>query len=157
MLGFLLPAYDRSLRKQQLKASKFYLFDLGVKRTLDRTIQLTPETGQQIGPLFEHFLITEIFRLNHYLRKYYVLSHVATKGGLEIDLVIERPGLKTAIVEIKSTDRVTDQHLRHLKAIKSEYPEFESYCLCQESLPRNVDGIHVLPWQRGLVELGFDY
>ena len=29
-LGFFLPAYDRSLRKQQLKASKFYLFDIGV-------------------------------------------------------------------------------------------------------------------------------
>ena len=156
LLGFLLPAYDRSLRKQQLKGSKFYLFDLGVKRTLDRTIQLRPETSQQIGPLFEHFIICEVYRLNQYSRKRFSLSHLATKGGLEVDLVLERPGLSPAIVEIKSTDRVLDKHLRHLHAIREDYPEFEAFCLSREPLAREVDGIRVLPWRKGLEELGFE-
>ena len=36
---------------------------------------------------------------------------------LEVDLVVDRPGRPTALVEVKSTAQVTDQHLRHLQAV----------------------------------------
>src|SRR5690606_10177246 len=36
LIGFQLPAYSRSLRKQQLSSPKFYLFDTGVKRAFDK-------------------------------------------------------------------------------------------------------------------------
>lgn len=155
LLGFLLPPFATSLRKQQLQSSKFYLFDIGVKRVLDRTIQVPPVTGQQIGPLFEQLVICEIYRLNQYFRKRYALSHMATKGGLEIDLVVERPGLPTALVEIKSTSQVKDHHLRHLKSIMQDYPKHEAYCLSQDPIPRKVDSINILPWQEGIRRLGF--
>jgi predicted AAA+ superfamily ATPase len=69
LVGFKLPAFSQSVRKQQMLSSKFYLFDLGVKRSLDRTLNLVPSTGQIIGPLFEHFIICEAIRLNDYLDK----------------------------------------------------------------------------------------
>ena len=34
LLGFQLPAYSKSLRKQQLNSQKFYLFDIGIKSCL---------------------------------------------------------------------------------------------------------------------------
>lgn len=154
LLGFLLPPYHRSVRKQQLKSPKFYLFDLGVKRALDRSLDLAPTTGQQIGPLFEQLVICEIARLNHYLAKDFHLSHLATQGGLEVDLVIDRPGQPTALVEIKSSERVLDRHLRHLAAVLASCPDHEAYCLCCEMKPRKVGGIHILPWQLGIKTLG---
>ena len=77
-LGFFLPAYNRSLRKQQLKSSKFYFFDVGVQRALEQMLSVAPTTGQMIGPLFEQFVILEIYRLNDYLRRDFRFSYLAT-------------------------------------------------------------------------------
>ena len=40
LVGFLLPAFHRSIRKQQRTNPKFYFFDTGVKRSLDRTLDV---------------------------------------------------------------------------------------------------------------------
>jgi len=154
LVGFMLPAYDRSLRKQQLKSSKFYLFDVGVKRALDHSLDLMPTTGQQIGPLFEQHVICEVHRLNAYQQKDYQLYHLATQSGLEVDLVLERPGLKPALIEIKSTTQVQDHHLRHLNAVIDSHPEYEAYCFCREPHASRVGKINVLPWQDGITAIG---
>lgn len=154
LLGFNLPAYDKSLRKQQLKSSKFYLFDLGVKRALDRTLSLELSSGQMIGPLFEHFIITEIYRLNEYQKKDFSLSYLATQGGLEVDLIVERPGEKTAFIEIKSSEIIQESHLKHLQALSKDYPDFEFFCFCREKIARKVGLIKILPWDKGIKVLG---
>ncbi len=154
LLGFQLPAYHRSFRKQQLSSPKFYLFDSGVKRALDKTLSLWPSTGQMIGPLFEHFIICEFFRLNDYKGKDYTFSYLATQGGLEIDLIVERPGEKTAFIEIKSSNKITDKHIKHLKAISTDYKDSEAYCFCQEKRARKRGNILIVPWQEGFKRLG---
>jgi uncharacterized protein len=154
LLGFYLPAYDKSVRKQQLKSGKFYLFDLGVKKALDGNLSINIESGQLFGPMFEHFIILEIYRLNDYLQKDFKLSFLATQGGLEIDLVIERPSKKTLLIEIKSSKQIREDHLRHLKLITEDFPDdFEAVCLCQESHARDVAGIKILPWREGLSDI----
>jgi uncharacterized protein len=153
-LGFFLPSYDRSLRKQQLKSSKFYLFDIGVQRALEQMLTVPPTTGQMIGPLFEQFIIVELYRLNDYLRKDYRFSFFATQGGLEVDLVVERPGQRTCLVEIKSSTEVREDHLRPLRDLCDEFPEFDAICICRELVPRKVGRISVMPWHQGIVELG---
>ena len=40
LLGFFLPAYDGSFRKQISKAAKFYLFDVGVERALAKMLSV---------------------------------------------------------------------------------------------------------------------
>ena len=40
LLGFHLPAFSTSIRKQQQKSAKFYLFDLGVSRALAVWLQI---------------------------------------------------------------------------------------------------------------------
>ncbi|MFQ5628705.1 MAG: ATP-binding protein, partial [bacterium] len=46
LLGFLVPPFHRSVRKRQLTNPKFYFFDAGVKRALERTltVSLLPQT-----------------------------------------------------------------------------------------------------------------
>jgi predicted AAA+ superfamily ATPase len=107
-----------------------------------------------IGPLFEHFIILELYRLNDYLRKDFRFSYVATQGGLEVDLVVERPGLPTVFVEIKSTSNVREDHLKHLQSLSADFPEYEAMCLCRESSPRKIGTISVLPWKMGIEFLG---
>jgi predicted AAA+ superfamily ATPase len=154
LIGFQLPAYSRSLRKQQLASPKFYLFDLGVKRSLEKNLSLRPTTGQQIGPLFEHFIVCEMRRLNDYMKRDYTFSYLATQGGLEIDLIVQRPGEKTAFIEIKSTDTIQDKHLKHLRMVTSELDEVEAFCVCRERRARKIDNILVTPWREIFPLLG---
>jgi predicted AAA+ superfamily ATPase len=69
-------------------------------------LSVAPTTGQLIGALFEQFIVLELHRLNDYLRKDFRFSYLATQGGLDVDLVIERPGQRTCLVEIKSSTEV---------------------------------------------------
>ena len=154
LLGFQLPAYSKSLRKQQLSSPKFYLFDTGVTRALDKTLNLELTSGQMIGPLFEQFIVCEMHRLNSYFDRDFSFSYLATQGGLEIDLVVERPGEKTALVEIKSSDRITSSHIKHLKEVTKSKHEFEAYCFCQEKHVRKDGSIIIAPWQQGFEMLG---
>ena len=154
-LGFFLPPFTRSLRKQQLKSSKFYLFDIGIQRALEQMLSVPPTTGQMIGPLFEQFIVLELHRLNDYLRKDYRFSYLATQGGLEVDLVIERPGQRTCLVEIKSSVEVREDQLRSLRDLSHEFSEFELVCLCREKVARKIGNVSVLPWEQGIAELGF--
>ena len=47
LVGFYLPAFDRSIRKAQLKHPKFYMFDVGVARAIrgELPLSLAPHTG----------------------------------------------------------------------------------------------------------------
>lgn len=153
-LGITLPSYHQSLRKQQLKASKFYLFDLGVQRTLDRTIKIEDASSQILGPLFEQFIILELHRLSDYYRLDYQFSFISTQGGLEIDLVVERPGRSSVLVEIKSSSDVKPTQLRHISEIKKEFPEFDAICICRENQTRKIGDILIMPWMEAFRELG---
>ena len=156
LVGVFLPAFSKSLRKQQRTAPKFYLFDVGIRRAIENVSQqqLT-ESTYEYGRAFEEFIILEAFRLNSYGRKNFKLSFLRTDGDAEIDLIVERPGVKSVLVEIKSSSAVQERHLRHLAAFKMDYPEFDAICLCREERARKCGDITIFPWKEGLKEIGF--
>jgi len=149
-IGWLLPSYNRSIRKAQLKHPKFYLFDVGVARALKGEISLALEmhTGAY-GHCFEHFVIQQALALNDYLEKDFTLSYLRTKDGVEVDLVLTRPGKSTLFVEIKSTDRPEILNLKNLKALADE-AEAIPIVLCNAQRAVEVEGVHAMPWAEGL-------
>lgn len=157
LIGFLLEPFNESIRKRQSGNPKFYFFDTGVQRALENTltVELKPQT-YAYGIAFEHFIINEINRLQSYSEKDFRFSYLRTKDGVEIDLIIERPGLKRALVEIKSTERVTEDDLRPLQSISKDISNSEAFCLSRDPIPKKINNILCLPWQQGLIELGFD-
>ena len=64
LVGFLLPAFQRSIRKQQRTNPKVYYFDTGIKRAPERTLEVPfrPAT-YEYRKAFEHFLVTQIVHL----------------------------------------------------------------------------------------------
>ena len=106
LIGFFLPAFHASVRKSQKVLPKFYYFDTGVKRSLERALHSRVVKGSySYGDLFEHFILTEAFKLNHYLSTDYKLSFFQTTSGGEVDLILSR-GQELILVEIKSTEKV---------------------------------------------------
>jgi predicted AAA+ superfamily ATPase len=155
LIGSLIEPFHESVRKRQRGNPKFYLFDTGVQRSLNNTLQveLLPQT-YAFGVAFEHFVVNEINRLQSYGKKDYRLSYLRTKDGVEIDLIIERPGLKRALVEIKSTERVADEDVRSLTQLGKDVPNSEAFCLSRDSTAKKIGAVSCFPWQQGLVEIG---
>lgn len=155
-IGILLNAHDQSLRKRQKKNPKFYYFDTGVTRSLNRRLNVPLKKGTfEYGDLFEQFIVLEMHRLNSYYSLDFQFSYLQTNNGLEIDVVIERPGKPTAFVEIKSTDNLTVSELTSLKSLKNDYPKHQYFCLSNDKNSNEFEKIKILHWKKGLEELGF--
>ena len=152
LLGFMLPAYHKSVRKQQRKSPKFYFFDTGLKKALDRTLNFDLSEGNYaFEAAFEHWVIAECFRLNEYLRKDFKFSYLRSKDGVEIDLIIERPMQKDLLVEIKSSRQITEKHTTHLCAFQKDW---KSHGISQiwslDKNEKNIKGVDCLFWKNAL-------
>ncbi len=155
LMGVLLEPFHESIRKRQSGNPKFYFFDTGVLRALSQTltVDLLPQT-LAYGHMFEHFVLNEIRRLQSYARKDFRFSYLRTANDVEIDLIIERPGLPRALVEVKSTERIQPEDVRALKQLQPHIPNSDAFCLSRDPDAKRVDGVRCLPWSRGLTELG---
>ena len=69
-------------------------------------------------------------------------------------MIVERPGLKRALVEIKSTERVTEDDVRALQHLGKDIANSKAFCLSLDPTPKKIDEVSCLPWQRGLEEIG---
>lgn len=150
-----MPAHHASIRKRQRSNPKFYLFDPGVKRALERTLAVPLQEGTYaFGSAFEHFVILEALRLSAYRANDWTFSYLRTKDDAEIDLVIERPGLPTAIVELKSTRLVRERDVTALQRFVPAFSACEAFCLTQDPHEKKFGDVWWFPWQRGLEKLG---
>lgn len=154
LMGFHVDAYHGSVHKQQREAPKFYLFDTGVARALARFLNILPQAGTSYyGDLFESFVVTELHARSSYENLDWQFSYLLTKGGVEIDLVVKRPGRPPALVEIKSAKEVREEHAASLRAFQDDFPEADCFLLSQDPRPRRMGRIQILPWDQGILAL----
>lgn len=153
LVGFLLEPYLQSTRKRVHRSPKFYFFDIGVCRALANLLLVPPHPSTAYyGDLFEHFLVLELIRKEAYQRRgfrFYYLSDETTS----VDLIIERPNLPLALVEIKSTVQIQKNHFSSLSSMKKSFPEADIFCLSQDPNIQSFDGMIAYPWQEGLVRI----
>ncbi len=109
------------------------------------------------GRAFEHFIITEAFRRNHYLRRDFKFTYLRTKDGAEVDLVIERPGAATVLVEIKSSRSVDERNIRSLRRFLADLPDALGFCLSLDPVAKKIGDVRLVPWQQGLHEIGLGF
>jgi len=156
-LGFFLEPYNRSVRKVQKQSPKFYLFDMGVKRALEKklNVPLTPRTTDY-GDAFESWFVSECFRLNHYLELDYEFYYLRTKDDVEIDMIIDRPGDTQILLEIKSSETIDERHVKSLAHFKNDFPDAELICVSRVKNKQMINGITVMPWREALEYIGLN-
>ncbi len=147
-------ASGKTHRKRQRQQAKFYLFDLGVKRALEGSLRavLSPQTYEW-GKAFEHLVILEASRMNSYLQADYRFSYLRTQSELEVDLIAERRGDRSWVIEIKSAKAVDVVDVRKLKALAEAIPKSRPavFCDCVEKIV--IEGVEVFPWREGISEM----
>lgn len=155
LLGFFLEPYHTSVRKVQSEKSKFYLFDLGVKRALQNDLSSSiSERSYGFGDAFEHFFILESHRLRHYARIEEKAYYLRTKDDVEIDLILERPKKGIFAIEIKSSERVDEKKLARFVALAKDIRATQIWIVSRETRPRVLgEGVEVLPWKEALARL----
>lgn len=154
LMGFFVPGHHSSVRKQLRRAPKFYLFDPGVARAMGHLLNVQPQPGTSyFGDLFEHLVVAELYARSAYEQLDWQFSYLLTKDDVEIDLVIARPGRPPALVEIKSTDQVREEHARSLQAFQRDFPDADLYLLSRDPRPQRLGRVRCLPWAEGILGL----
>jgi uncharacterized protein len=156
LLGFLVPPFHESLRKRQTRHPKFYFFDVGVKRSLERVLdQPLNARTYGYGNAFEHFFVIELRRLAEYAGKDWRFSYLRTNAGAEIDLIVDRPGESRAFIEIKSSVSVDERDVTNLARFQADSSRpVQAYLVSRDPTAKRIGKVLCLPWEKGLEELG---
>ena len=150
LLGtFVEPYRPRQGRQVISKASKFYLFDVGVAGAIVKR-HLAEARGEAFGRAFEHFILMELLAHRSYGGLQHNIHFWRTKAGLEVDFVL---GSGEVAIEVKGTSRVDSSDLRSLRAFVEERRPRTAIVVCNEQRPRVHDSIDVLPWREFLGRL----
>ncbi len=153
LVGFYLYPFKHSFRKRLGSKPKFYFFDMGVTRALARLLTLPIKAGTSYyGELFEQLVLLECMKLADYHQLDYHFSYLKTQGGVEVDLVVDRPGKPYLFIEIKSGASVGEDKLRNLQQLASEFGDCEALCFSQDPRPKQFGEVSVLPWQQGIID-----
>jgi len=146
-VGFPVPAFAKSPRKNLLSTPKFFFFDLGVRHAAAGLAASRNVVNVNPGPFFEQWVGLELWKRLQYLGQG-KLHHLRTKDGAEVDFILERENTLTP-VEVKWTEKPTLQDARHLLAFLDEQPKRAGHgfvvCRCPRPMQLH-DRVTALPW-----------
>lgn len=100
---FRLPSFSRNLRHELKTSRKIYFYDNGIRNALIADFN-APEIRQDIGALWENFVIAERMKNNEYHHRWVNSYFWRTKQQQEVDY-IEEGGGKLSAYEIKWNPR----------------------------------------------------
>lgn len=147
LLGTFIGPYTKNPGRQIItKASKFYLFDVGVAGALSKRI-IQEEKGFLFEKAFEHFILMEILAYRSYSEMDFEINFWRTKAGHEVDFIL---GNGEIALEIKGTNRVDKTDLKSITNFNEDYKPRKSILVCNETHPRRHGDLDILPWQHFL-------
>ena len=142
MLGYMVPAYSRVIRRRLVAAPKFYFFDVGIPNTLLRRTPLRLGTAEY-GHALEHLVCQELKAYLSYHSGGKQLSYWHTSDNrYEVDFIV---GDAEMAVEVKSLQSVSSSDLKGLRAFGEEHPAARLVVVSMEARPRRHDGIEIWP------------
>ena len=149
MIGYMIPAYKKVMKRRLIMAPRFYYFDVGITNHLLRRKNLK-QGSPEYGKAFEHFIIQELYAYTTYMGIEPGLSYWRTVSGFEVDAVL---GDARIGIEIKSSQEIHSHHLKGLKAFAEEHPDSRTIVVSNEQNKRITGKIEVFPVQEFLHEL----
>lgn len=141
MIGHIVPAYTKALKRRVILAPKFYFFDVGITNYLLKRKNIEPGTIE-FGHAFEHLIIQELIAYISYTDNESQLSYWRTSSQFEVDCIL---GDAKAAIEIKSSSEVQAHHCKGLKAFKEEHPKTRAIIVSFDKMPRLMGDIEIIP------------
>lgn len=148
LLGFQIKPYIKTKKRKAITRSKFYLFDLGITNYLAKR-GLIEEKSELYGKAFEHFIIREIKSILEYRQIDMELFYWRSTSQQEVDLIIGN----SMAIEIKSTTKANESHLKGLKALKEEGQIKRFIVVSNDKLERKIDGFEFIYWKNFIQQI----
>ena len=152
LIGFRLQPWHKSIRKRLVNHPKFYFFDTGVTNAINKRLTGSLER-EQLGRLFEQFIVLETCRMIHYLHSEANIYFWRTNHGAEVDLIIEKHGKIQYAFEIKFSENISGAHLSGLRAFREEYPAVPCFLICGTAHAYELDQVKIIPWDKYLEKI----
>jgi len=143
------PFKKRQSRQVITKASKYYMFDVGVAGYLIKR-HLAELKGAEFGKAFEHFLLMEIVAYRSYTGKNFAINFWRTKSGIEVDFVL---GMGEIAIEIKGSGRIDRKDMNGIESFTETFSPKKSIIVCTEKEKRVHGKIEIMPWEIFLEQL----
>ena len=151
LIAYRVPPFLKKAKRKLVSHPKFYVFDVGIYRTL-RPKGPLDNPHETEGLSFETLVFEELKAINDSLDFGYEIYYWRSMYGQEVDFVLygER-GFKA--FEVKRTNKINDDDLKSLRTFLSDYPEASCYLLYGGTKVLRFDNIEVLPIEKALKEL----
>ncbi len=145
LLGSWLPAWKPRAKVKEISHPKFYFFDCGVVRAIQKLLR-DKMSNEEKGYLFETFIINELRAYLSYQNVGGDLFYWRTQDGIEIDCIWQR-GKQIVALEIKSTPQWKSEYQAGFKSLlASEINIKKCYGIyCGNDILKKEFGL-VLPW-----------
>jgi len=141
LIGYLLPAYQKTIKRKPVSRAKFFFFDIGVANVLLRRGEIVPGS-ESFGRALEHLIFLELRAFLDYRRREEPLAYWRSRSQLEVDFTI---GDEVGI-EVKSKPRVATRDYRGLIALGEELRPLRKIVIATEARRRKTDeGVEVFP------------
>ncbi len=146
LVEIIAPLTKSATRKRLTKASKYLIYDLGVRRIgAGESLNLSIRS---MSFNFEQFVGLELCRIARQHPKKIKVLYWRSHDGPEVDYVLEIAGQYIPI-EVKWTENPGLKDMRHLLTFISEYSVQRAYIICRCDLPRLLDhNVLALPWNQ---------
>lgn len=137
-IGFRVPAFSKSPRKFLLSTPKFFFFDPGVRHAAAGLAAERSLIRANPGPFFEQWVGQELWKRLGYLQRGR-LFHYRTKGGAEIDFVLEIDD-RFIPVEVKWTEHPRESDARRSIEFIRDFPKKsqKGYIVCRCARPMQI-------------------
>ena len=145
--GVRIPAWSGSPRRALLSTPRFVLFDIGVCHAASGVRPGPDVVRADPGRRFEQWVMLELWRRLQYLGAGR-LSFYRTRGGREIDVILERPEGDVVPLEVKWTARPVPQDARHVEAfVREQAAAREGFVVCRCPRPMRLsEHVTAIPW-----------
>jgi uncharacterized protein len=151
LVGYELPPWNRSKKRKAIETAKFYFFDVGIARALQKLPPLQ-STSPDLGDAMEHFIFHELRTYIDTRQPGWDLQYWRSTSQFEVDFIL---GGHTAI-EVKTTRSVSQRDLRGLVALAEEKMMKRLLLVSRDPTPRRIGPILLLPWEEFLGQLWSD-
>ena len=146
-IGFHVPAYSKSLRKNLLSTPRFFFFDMGIRHAASGIVPDINVVRADSGKYFEQWVGIELWKRLQY-RGNGQLHHFRTKDGAEVDFIVEL-GQEVIPIEVKWKTNPSLRDVPHLISFLKENRQAKTgYVICRCPRPAKLnDSVIALPWQ----------
>lgn len=139
--------WRKTRKRKAVATSKFYFFDIGVANHLQHAGKIELRS-KLFGHAFESFVFQELAAYRDYVSNGSV-HYWRSEDRYEVDFILD----ESVAVEVKGSSRLSKDDFKGLRALQAEKSMKSHIIVCLESVPREVEGVHVMPWKYFLKNL----